>query len=100
MLVKSAGILLGLLISFFVLFTRKQIPLFLADLLKKHPDLFKAILEHPQKNQVQILYTQIDRDKDNKNRISKVTVSIWMITGTFFRQVPSSCRQSFLHWRK
>jgi hypothetical protein len=29
------------------------------------PELFGKILSHPQKNQVQILYTQIDRDKDN-----------------------------------
>nr|WP_295931651.1 serine hydrolase [uncultured Dyadobacter sp.] len=38
---------------------------FLEKLLRSRSDLFGGILKHPQKNQVQILYTQIDRDKDN-----------------------------------
>lgn len=38
---------------------------YLEKLLKTHPDKFAHILNHPQKNQVQILYTQIDRDKNN-----------------------------------
>ncbi|MBE7178158.1 MAG: serine hydrolase [Mucilaginibacter polytrichastri] len=40
--------------------------LFLEKLLKDHPDYFAGILAHPQKNEVQILYTQIDRDAQNK----------------------------------
>lgn len=39
---------------------------FLKHLIKSHPELFKAILDDPQRKQVQILYTQIDRDKHNK----------------------------------
>lgn len=39
--------------------------LFLDKLLRSRPDLFAGILNHPQKNQVQILYTQIDRDQHN-----------------------------------
>jgi len=38
---------------------------FLADLLKKNPDMFQHILDKPHKNEVQILYTQIHRDQDN-----------------------------------
>ncbi|WP_342648499.1 serine hydrolase [Mucilaginibacter sp. CSA2-8R] len=39
--------------------------LFLHNLLQFHPDLFKGILQHPQHNEVQLLYTQINRDKNN-----------------------------------
>ena len=37
----------------------------LGKLLRSRPELFGKILNHPQKNQVQILYTQIDRDAKN-----------------------------------
>ncbi|WP_235032988.1 serine hydrolase [Sphingobacterium sp. 18053] len=39
---------------------------YLEKLLQSHPDLFQKILSHPTKNEVQILYTQIDRDKSNR----------------------------------
>ncbi|WP_205503221.1 serine hydrolase [Rufibacter psychrotolerans] len=39
---------------------------FLAQLLQQHPEKFKTFLEHPEKYKIQILYTQIDRDKNNK----------------------------------
>ncbi|MFC5284629.1 serine hydrolase [Pedobacter alpinus] len=45
-------------------FCQKNNPL--DDVLEKNPNLFGAILNHPQKNEVQILYTQINRDKNNK----------------------------------
>ena len=38
---------------------------FLKALLIAHPDLFGGILKHPTQNEVQILYTQINRDKHN-----------------------------------
>lgn len=38
---------------------------FLETLLKSRPDLFNGILQHPQHNEVQLLYTQINRDKNN-----------------------------------
>jgi len=38
---------------------------FLQDLLQSHPELFSHILNHPAHNEVQILYTQINRDKNN-----------------------------------
>jgi hypothetical protein len=34
--------------------------------MKSNPDIFAGILNHPDKNQVQILYTQINRDQNNK----------------------------------
>lgn len=37
----------------------------LKNLLQAQPELFKGILNHPTQNEVQILYTQINRDKNN-----------------------------------
>ncbi|MCE7064829.1 serine hydrolase [Dyadobacter sp. CY326] len=39
--------------------------LLLERLLRSKPELFSGILNHPTRNEVQILYTQIDRDKNN-----------------------------------
>ncbi len=39
--------------------------IFLKNMLEAHPELFSHILNHPTHNEVQILYTQIDRDKNN-----------------------------------
>src|SRR5665213_4054738 len=39
--------------------------IFLKNLLESHPELFSHILNHPTRNEVQILYTQIDRDENN-----------------------------------
>lgn len=38
---------------------------FLKNLLESHPELFSHVLNHPKHNEVQILYTQIDRDENN-----------------------------------
>ncbi|MES2377538.1 MAG: serine hydrolase [Bacteroidota bacterium] len=38
---------------------------FLEKLLESHPELFQGILNHPTHNEVQLLYTQIDRDEHN-----------------------------------
>jgi hypothetical protein len=38
---------------------------FLKKILTAHPELFGGILNHPTQNEVQILYTRIDRDKNN-----------------------------------
>jgi hypothetical protein len=37
----------------------------LKKLLQAQPELFKGVLNHPTQNEVQILYTQINRDKNN-----------------------------------
>jgi len=39
---------------------------FLKQLLQSKPELFSGILNHPNRNEVQIMYTQINRDKNNK----------------------------------
>ena len=39
--------------------------IFLKNLLESHPEFFSHILNHPTHNEVQILYTQIDRDENN-----------------------------------
>lgn len=46
-------------------FAQQPDTVFLKNLLESHPGLFKGILNHPTHNEVQILYTQIDRDKNN-----------------------------------
>lgn len=38
---------------------------FLKNLLESHPELFSHVLKHPTHNEVQILYTQVDRDENN-----------------------------------
>ena len=38
---------------------------FLKNILESHPELFSHVLNHPNHNEVQILYTQIDRDENN-----------------------------------
>ena len=38
---------------------------FLKNLLISHPELFAGVMKHPIQNEVQILYTQINRDKYN-----------------------------------
>ncbi|MEX8546801.1 MAG: serine hydrolase [Mucilaginibacter sp.] len=44
---------------------QKTDTIFLKNLLEKHPEYFSKILNHPTKNEVQVLYTQIDRDENN-----------------------------------
>lgn len=46
-------------------YAQKIDTIYLEKLLQSRPDLFQQILNHPTKNEVQILYTQIDRDKSN-----------------------------------
>jgi len=46
-------------------YAQKIDTVYLEKLLQSRPDLFQQILNHPTRNEVQILYTQIDRDKSN-----------------------------------
>lgn len=39
---------------------------FLKQLLESKPELFSGILKHPNKNEVQVMYTQVNRDRNNK----------------------------------
>src|ERR1700757_3651622 len=55
-----------LLFMFSVIASAQEIDtIFLKNLLESHRDLFEHVLNHPTHNEVQILYTQIDRDKNN-----------------------------------
>lgn len=49
------------------LFASAQQPdtVLLQKLLESRPDLFSGILNHPTHNEIQVLYTQIDRDENN-----------------------------------
>lgn len=38
----------------------------IAKLMHRHPELFSGVLSHPQKNQVQVLYTQVNRHEKHK----------------------------------
>lgn len=40
--------------------------LFLKQLMQGKPELFSGILNHPTKHEVQVVYTQVTRDKNNK----------------------------------
>lgn len=39
---------------------------FLKKLLESKPELFSGVLNHPNKNEVQVMYTQVNRDPNNK----------------------------------
>lgn len=55
---------------------------FIEKLLKKHPERFSAILQNPEKYKVQILYTKIDR---NKNNVPHFTTHGYRVsTGEYF----------------
>src|ERR1700757_1308429 len=55
-----------LLFMFSVIASAQEIDtIFLKNLLESHHDLFNHVLNHPTHNEVQILYTQIDRDENN-----------------------------------
>ena len=56
-----------LLILMFGLNTMAQQPdtVLIEQLMRNNPELFSNILNHPQKNQVQLLYTQVNRNNKN-----------------------------------
>lgn len=39
---------------------------FIKQLLESKPELFAGVLNHPNKNEIQVMYTQVNRDKNNK----------------------------------
>jgi len=45
---------------------QKTDTVFLRKLMESKPELFSAVLNHPDKNQIQIMYTQVNRDARNK----------------------------------
>ena len=65
MMMKLYIILLLLILPAIPSFAQQPDTIFLKGLLQSRPELFSGILSHPTQNEVQILYTQIDRDKNN-----------------------------------
>jgi len=65
---RSYKFLFFLLLPLFASPTLAQIQYdgFIEKMLKKHPERFSEILKNPEKYQVQILYTRIDRNKKNE----------------------------------
>ncbi|WPV01855.1 serine hydrolase [Mucilaginibacter sp. cycad4] len=63
-MMKHCCILL-LMMSALGSFAQQPDTIFLKGLLYSHPELFSGILNHPAQNEIQIMYTRIDRDKDN-----------------------------------
>jgi hypothetical protein len=59
-----------LMMGVFGCFAQQPDTIFLKGLLYEHPELFSGILNHPTQNEVQILYTRIDRDKNNNPHFS------------------------------
>lgn len=58
-------LILACIFCFSTAFSQERTDKLLLDILKKKPELFAKILAEPSKYRVQILYTQIDRDKNN-----------------------------------
>lgn len=59
------GLVLVFLFYINTAFSQEKTDKLLINILKKKPELFGKILAEPAKYRVQILYTQIDRDKNN-----------------------------------
>ncbi|WP_231491811.1 serine hydrolase [Pedobacter sp. Leaf170] len=55
-----------LLFACFSAMAQKIDTTYLENLMKTKPELFSGVLTHPDKNQIQVLYTQINRDANNK----------------------------------
>ncbi|WP_231424432.1 MULTISPECIES: serine hydrolase [Pedobacter] len=49
---------------------------FLKKLMESKPEFFSTVLNHPDKNQVQILYTQITRDAKNKPKFKSYSFNL------------------------
>lgn len=64
-LMKRILIVAFSLISLSVM-AQKTDTVFLKKLMETRPELFSAVLNHPDQNQIQILYTQVNRDAKHK----------------------------------
>jgi hypothetical protein len=51
-------------------FAQYQNDNFIEKLLKKHPERFSEILDNPEKYQIQVLYTRIDRNRKNEPHLT------------------------------
>lgn len=50
--------------------------IFLKKLMEAKPELFAKILNHPNKNEVQLMYTQVNRDKNNQPSFKTYTYNL------------------------
>jgi hypothetical protein len=66
---------LAFLLFSFQAVAQKTDTVFLGKLMAANPQ-FSGVLNHPEKNQVQILYTQINRDKKNKPHFSTYSFNL------------------------
>lgn len=60
------SLLLLLLLSGYQLMAQQTDTIFLKKLMQDKPELFAGILNHPNQNEVQIIYTQVNRNQKNK----------------------------------
>jgi hypothetical protein len=65
MIMRSYYFFILLIVSLSASAQQQPDTIFLKGLLESHPEQFNHILNHPTHNEVQILYTQIDRDENN-----------------------------------
>lgn len=63
---RKLSLSLFLLISSNIAMAQQTDTTFLKKLMQSKPELFSGILNHPHKNEVQLMYTQVNRDKNNK----------------------------------
>jgi hypothetical protein len=73
---KKLSYLLFLLLFSFEAMAQKTDTVLLAKLLRDHPEQFSTVLNHSENNQVQILYTQINRDKQNKPHFTTYSFNV------------------------
>ena len=59
---RTSFTFLFFILPFLPLMAQKNL---LHKLMKAHPDAFQALLDHPEQYDIQIIYTQIDRDGNN-----------------------------------
>ncbi|NQX30869.1 serine hydrolase [Pedobacter boryungensis] len=55
---------------------QKTDTLFLKKLMEDKPELFSAILNHRTHNEIQVIYTQVNRDKNNKPSFKTFTYNV------------------------
>jgi hypothetical protein len=65
-----------LLLSTLPAMAQKTDTLLIEKLLRAKPDWFASVLNHPEKNQIQILYTQVNRDKHNIPHFSSYSYNL------------------------
>ena len=71
----------------------------LTQLLKENNKQFGGVLDRPDQYDVQIIYTQINRDENNYLP-SNLLITIWTKKNIIIQQVPLKWPWPFWHWKK